>query len=163
MDVRADVCETAEGAKIDPFYVLEVPDFVHIIAFDSEGRVLVTRQYRHGSGDIHWEIPCGGVEPEDASPLAAARRELLEETGCAGERFVELPTIYANPARQNNRVHAFLAFDVKKVAEPKFDPGERIEFRFMEVESVMEKVRRGEFPNALLIASLMMALSKQFH
>ena len=163
MDVRADVCETAEGVRIDPFYVLELPDFVHIIPFDSEGRVLITRQYRHGNADIHYEIPCGGIESGDQSPLAAARRELLEETGCAGGRFVELPTIFVNPARQNNRIHTFLAYDVKKVAEPKDDPSEKIECKFVEVESIMEKLRHGEFPNALLVASLMMALSKQFH
>ena len=163
MSVRADTCQTAEGATIDPFYVLEVPDFVHIIAFDREGRVLITRQYRHGNEDIHYEIPCGGVDADDASPLEAARRELLEETGYAGEQFVELPTIFVNPARQNNRIHTFLAFDVRKVTEPKRDPGEVIESRFMEVESVLEKLRNGEFPNSLLVASLMMAISKQFH
>jgi 8-oxo-dGTP pyrophosphatase MutT (NUDIX family) len=163
MNVRADTCKTAEGATIDPFYVLEVPDFVHIVAFDSEGRMLMTRQYRHGNEDIHHEIPCGGVEPGDASPLAAAQRELLEETGCAGERFVELPMIYVNPARQNNRIYTFLAFDVKKVAEPKLDPSEKIEWKFVEVETVLDKLQRGEFPNSLLVSSVLMALSKQFH
>jgi len=163
MNVRADTCVTAEGAKIDPFYILEVPDFVHIIAFDREGRLLITRQYRHGNEDIHYEIPCGGIEPGDASPLAAAQRELMEETGYAGREFVELPMIFVNPARQNNRIHTFLAFDVRKAGEPQHDPSEKIECRFMEVEAVLEKLRNGEFPNSLLVASLMMAVSKQFH
>lgn len=163
MNLRADSCLTEEGAVIDPFYVLEAPDFVHILPFDSEGRLLVTRQYRHGNGDIHHEIPCGGVEAGDDSPLAAARRELLEETGCVGERFVELPQIFVNPARQNNRIHTFVAYNTRQVAEPKADPGEKIEWRFMEMDAVLEKLRAGEFPNALLVASLMMALSGRFH
>lgn len=163
MNLREDACETAEGVTIDPFYVLESVDFVHIVPFDREGHLLITRQYRHGNEDIHWEIPCGCVDPQDASPLAAAQRELLEETGCTAERYVELPKIYANPARQNNRIHTFLAFNAEVITEPAPDPSERIEFQFVEVAAVLEKVRQGEFPNALIVASVMMALSRQFH
>lgn len=163
MSIRADVCETSDGVTLDPFYVMEAPDFVHIVPFDSQGRLLVTRQYRHGNTDIQWEIPCGMVDREDASPLAAAQRELLEETGCVGEKFVELPTIYANPMRQNNPVHSFLATGVTVAAEPAQDETENIRFEFMEVEAVLEHLRNGEFQNALLVASLLMALSKQFH
>jgi 8-oxo-dGTP pyrophosphatase MutT (NUDIX family) len=163
MNVRADTCLTAEAATIDPFYVLEVPDFVHVVPFDRDGRLLITRLYRHGNGDIHHEIPCGGVESGDASPLSAAQRELLEETGCVAEDYVELPGIFVNPARQNNRIHTFVARNVRAVTAPKEDPGEKIEWRFMEVEQVLQLVAQGEFPNALLVASLMMVLSGRFH
>ncbi|MGB0581764.1 MAG: NUDIX domain-containing protein, partial [Limisphaerales bacterium] len=66
MNLRADVCETADGVKLDPFYVMEAPDWVHIVPFDSDDRLLVTRQYRHGNEQIQWEIPCGMVDEADA-------------------------------------------------------------------------------------------------
>lgn len=163
MNIRADVCETSDGVTLDPFYVMEAPDFVHVVPFDHAGRLLVTRQYRHGNTDIQWEIPCGMVDATDESPLAAAQRELLEETGCVGEKFVELPTIYANPMRQDNPLHSFIATGVTLVAEPDQDATEHILFEFMEVEAVLERIRQGQFQNALLVSSLMMALSKRFH
>lgn len=161
MNLRADVCETAAGQVIDPFYVIESSDWVHIIPFDHEGRLLVTKQYRHGNQDIQWEIPCGCVDGDEA-PLAAAQRELLEETGCIAESYRELPAIFANPARQDNRIHAYLANGVTVQCEQKLDATEEIQFEFMEVQTVMEHIRRGRFQNALLVASLMMALSDHF-
>ena len=47
LTLRADTCETPDGVTVDPYYVLEYPDWVHIVALDSDGRVLITRQYRH--------------------------------------------------------------------------------------------------------------------
>lgn len=163
MNLRADVCETADGVKLDPFYVMEAPDWVHIVPFDSDDRLLVTRQYRHGNEQIQWEIPCGMVDEADASPLAAAQRELLEETGCTADKFVDLPMVYANPARQNNRLHTFLAQGVRVTSEQNLDAAESIEYEFVEVDVVLDWLREGRFQNALLVSSLLMALSQRFH
>lgn len=162
MNIRADVCETADGLVIDPFYVMESMDWVHIVPFDHDGRLLVTRQYRHGNEEIQWEIPCGCIDPGE-EPLAAAQRELLEETGCTAESYHQLPTIYANPARQDNQIHAYRATGVAIQSHQKLDETEDIEFAFIEVEAALEHIRNREFQNALLVASLMMALSNQFH
>ena len=83
--LRADTCLTAEGVELDPFYIFEKQDWAHVMAFDNEGRVLIVRQYRHGSKTICAELPCGVIDDSDLSPLDAAKRELLEETGCVAE------------------------------------------------------------------------------
>lgn len=80
ISVHADDCVTAEGVEISPYYVLEYPDWVNVVALDEYDHVLLIRQYRHGLGRISLELPCGGAEPGE-STLDAARRELLEETG----------------------------------------------------------------------------------
>ena len=54
-------------------------------------------QYRHGLGETSYEIPAGVMEPSDRSPLEAARRELLEETGYGGGEWRPLTCICANP------------------------------------------------------------------
>ena len=163
MNLRSDECETCDGHIIDPYYVIDCMDWVHIVPFDHEGRLLVTRQYRHGNADIQWEIPGGCIDADDPSPLVAAKRELLEETGCMAEHYTELPRIFANPARQSNRVYAFRASGVTMEADPKFDATEVIQYEFIPVEEAMDRIRNGQFQNSLLIASLMMALSNQFH
>ncbi|MGB0582208.1 MAG: NUDIX hydrolase, partial [Limisphaerales bacterium] len=98
-----------------------------------------------------------------ASPLAAAQRELLEETGCTADKFVDLPMVYANPARQNNRLHTFLAQGVRVTSEQNLDAAESIEYEFVEVDVVLDWLREGRFQNALLVSSLLMALSQRFH
>ena len=59
-------------------------------------------QYRHALGETRYEIPAGVSEASDASMLAAAQRELAEETGYGGGEWRLLMTVAPNPATQNN-------------------------------------------------------------
>ncbi len=160
LTLRADTCETNEGVLIDPFYVFEKSDWANIVAFDSQGRILIVRQYRHGSQTICAEIPCGAIDDDDISPLEAAKRELLEETGCRAERFESLGPVYPNPARQTNRVYCFVAHDVEQVAEQNLDEVENIEFEFVELEILFKLIDSGEFCQSMHIASVFLALRK---
>lgn len=160
LSMRADTCHTSSGVVVEPFYVMEVPNWVHIVALDEEGRLLVTRQYRHGSRPIHSEIPCGVIEADDPSPLDAAKRELLEETGCTAERFEALPTVFANPARQDNRIYTFLAHGARVVAEQANDDTEEIQFEFLPVDEVLAAIDRGEFSHSLLVSSVLTAMRR---
>jgi 8-oxo-dGTP pyrophosphatase MutT (NUDIX family) len=86
MTLRADRCETAAGVVLDPYYVQEPEDWVQIVAFDVQDRILLTRQYRHGAGVISLELPCGTVELGETAAQAAAR-ELLERRGARRRPF----------------------------------------------------------------------------
>lgn len=50
--LRAERCVTQRGAVLDPFYLLDYPEWVHVAAFDEEDRLLLVRQYRHGAGKM---------------------------------------------------------------------------------------------------------------
>jgi len=75
---------------------------------------------------LSFELPCGTPEDEGEDVLEAMQRELLEETGYASEEWHSLGSSTANTARQNNRVHSFLALDAHPVSAQKLDPGEMI-------------------------------------
>ncbi|MCG8339053.1 MAG: NUDIX hydrolase [Proteobacteria bacterium] len=158
INLRADRCETAEGAIIEPFYIFEKADWTHVVPFDDEQRILIVRQYRHGAREVCAEIPCGLIDDSDASPLDAVKRELLEETGCEAKRIESLGSVYANPARQTNKVHSFIAFGTRQVAEQHLDETEDIEFEFVEINKLMQLIDRGEFSQSLHISSIFLAL-----
>src|SRR5262249_59233468 len=63
------------------FYVLDCPDWCNIVPLTDGGDVVMVRQRRHGLGEEKLELAGGMVDPGPPSPLEAARRELLEETG----------------------------------------------------------------------------------
>lgn len=157
MVLRADRCETACGVTVEPYYVQEPHDWVQIVAFDRQDRLLITRQYRHGAALISAEFPCGTVEPGEA-PAQAARRELLEETGCTSQDLWPLSSLSPNPARYSNRIHAFIAINTQPVQAQSLDKTEEIEFGFLTLSEVLALVDRGEFPQALHIANLFLAL-----
>lgn len=158
LNLRADRCETAEGIGVDAYYVLECRDWAHVIALDSDDRLLVTRQYRHGNQRIGLEIPCGEIDPSDATPLHAGQRELLEETGYTASEWRDIGTLDPNPARQGNLMHCFLARGLKRSQAPATDAYENIECEFLALSEVCRRMASGEFAHALHVAAVYRAL-----
>ena len=156
--LRADTCVTPEGAEISPYYVLEYEDWVQIVPFDADGNVLLIRQYRQAIGDVTLEVPAGKMDAEDADPLVTAARELLEETGCAGEALKLVNTCSPNPATHANRVHTVMVTGVKRVQPPKDDPEERIETLWVPAAEALRLARSGELVTSMHIASLSLAM-----
>ena len=155
--LRADDCLTEDGAPVAPYYVLEYPDWVEIVALDAQDNVLLVRQYRHAMGDFTIELPAGGMDPGDTDPCIAGARELLEETGCAGVLS------YVGEARPNagthtNRIHILLARDVVRVADPKDDPAERTEPFWVPAAEALRMALAGELVVAMHVASLLRGL-----
>src|SRR6267142_715416 len=100
--LRADACRIPNGRTIAPYYVFEYPPWVNVVALTENGHVVLVKQYRHGLQRTLIELSSGGVEPQDTSPLAAARRELLEETGSTGKHFIQTGVRSANPVNHAN-------------------------------------------------------------
>ncbi|WP_297507662.1 NUDIX hydrolase [uncultured Caulobacter sp.] len=157
ISLRADDCVTDEGAVVAPYYVLEYRDWVEIVALDAANNVLLVKQYRHGLGDISLELPAGNMDPGETDPVEAARRELLEEAGCAGTLTL-IGQSRANAANTANRTHIVLARDVARVAEPLDDPGERIESLWVPVAEAIALALSGELTNGMQAAALLRGL-----
>lgn len=87
--------------------------------------IVFERQYRHAAGQFLFELPAGRVEPKEA-PLAAAKRELMEETGYRAKRWTMLTKYFASPGFLGEWMQIYLARDISAgVAEP--EPDEQIE------------------------------------
>ncbi|OGL88087.1 hypothetical protein A3H75_01750 [Candidatus Uhrbacteria bacterium RIFCSPLOWO2_02_FULL_51_9] len=158
--VRADKCVTSDGIVISPYYVLEYPNWVHMVVVNNKNQILITKQYRHGARDIFFELPCGTQDVEDGSPLEAAKRELLEETGYKGD-FILAGETSPNPANHSNMIYTFLVTNLVKYSQPKDNPSEVLNCKFIDVERVLAMIDEGKFKQALHISSLMLGLRKK--
>lgn len=136
---------------------MQEKDWVHIVAVDTHGRILLTQQYRYAGNTFCSELPCGVAE-ENEEPLNAAKRELKEETGFEADEWTPIAVLYANPARQTNRIHCFLARDLQQVSAQKLDPAEDILFRFAAPDEIKKLIATGDFRQALHVSSFMLAL-----
>ena len=142
--------ETGREAE---YYVLESGDWVNVVAVTVDDRIVLVEQYRHGVQRSTLEIPGGMVDPGDASPEEAARRELLEETGFEAERWRLIGVVDPNPATHSNRCHTYLATGATRVQAPRPDEHEEIEVVLEPVERVPELLREGRITHALVIAA----------
>ena len=150
--LTADRCELPNGTILDPYYVLHERDWVHVFALDPQGQLLVVRQYRYAASATCLELP-GGVVEQGEVPLEAAKRELLEETGYSSIEWEPIGSMFANPARQTNRVHVFVAKNLTAARCQQLDVSEDIECSFLSLSAVHAAIEGGEFSQALHIAS----------
>lgn len=148
--VREDLMRN--GDKTGKFYVIENPDWVNIVAVTKDYDVVLIEQFRHGTGEVILEIPGGMIDGEE-SPEAAARRELLEETGYSAEKFVLLGKSRPNPAIQNNWIYHYAAVGVEKTEEVKFDEHESVVTTLCPVMAIPNLIKSGEITHSLVLAA----------
>ncbi len=160
INLRADRCVTAGGREIAPFYVLDYPDWVHVAALTDDDQLVLVEQYRHGVGVACLELPGGMMDAADADPVAAARRELAEETGFAADHWQLVSSLYPNPSTQTNRIHAVLATGCRPVGEPRLEVGEEgLVVRCMPVADLLRDLQSGVLQQAMHVGILLLALS----
>lgn len=90
---------------------------VHVVAVTPQGEVVLVRQYRHPVRRTLLELPAGKIDPGER-PLAAARRELLEETGFAARRWIRLGAWFPSPASTTLKSNMFLALHARRAKAP---------------------------------------------
>ena len=138
--------------KAHDFFLLDSSDWVNIIPLTADGRVILVKQYRLGTKDFSLEIP-GGMLDQGEPPAGAAVRELLEETGCAGDEPVLLGIVHPNPAIQTNRCYTYLVKNVVFKALPKQDSTEDIEVQSAPLPDIPRLILEGKITHALVIAA----------
>jgi len=151
--IRRDRSRFSRDDAEHDFHVLESTDWVNIIPITPANEVVLVRQFRHGIRDTTLEIPGGMVDPGDPSPLVAARREMIEETGYDSERVDPLGAIHPNPAIQNNLCHSFVAYDVEPRHDTHFDTTEETEVVLVPMRDVPDLIRRDEITHALVVVA----------
>lgn len=142
------------GNHIPSYYILEYPDWVNTIAVTSDGQFVFIRQYRHGLQQTSYELCAGVCEKEDASPLASAQRELLEETGYGNGSWQEYMQISPNPSTHTNITYCFLATGVEKISEQHLEDTESLSVHLLTLAEVKELLQKGEIKQALMAAPL---------
>lgn len=150
--VRQDFSVRDGEEKEHSFFVVENPDWVNVIGFTKDQKVILIEQFRHGIEEAICEIP-GGMVDDGEDPIIAAQRELVEETGFAARKIIPLGKSRPNPAIQNNWIYHFLALDCEKTKETKFDENESIATKFATLDEVEEKIETGEISHSLVLAA----------
>ena len=153
LNVRYDWMRHPNGGAPLKRLVLESVDWINIVALTPDGRSVMVRQFRFGTGECTVETAGGMVDPGE-TPLEAAKRELLEETGYGGGAWSSLGAVEPNPAIHPHLCHHFLARDVERLAEPEPGPGEAIEVLLMSLDEIRAEVAAGRIRHVLALSAM---------
>ena len=155
LKLRVETVELPDGRRIDDYYQFDMPSFACIFAETAEGRIVVYRQYRHGPRRVGLVFPGGHLSPGE-EPLAAAKRELLEETGLEAASWSDLGGYMVNANQGGAWSHMFHATGCRRVAEPLSDDLEDTEILFLTRAELLAAIGRGEMHLLTQIALLSM-------
>jgi ADP-ribose pyrophosphatase len=119
----------------------------------SDPQVLLERQYRHAAGQMMWELPAGRIDDGERE-LAAAKRELLEETGYTARRWKKILHFYVSPGFLDETLSIYLAKRLRPgIAQPEED--EKIATRFIPLSETLRMVDKGLIRDAKTLASVL--------
>jgi ADP-ribose pyrophosphatase len=157
--LRSDRLRLPDGAIKDPYYVIERPDAAIVFPLTGEGEVVLVRQFRPPLERMELGLPAGLVE-EGEKPEAAARRELLEETGYSGGEWELLGSLASSPSLKDNWAYLFLARGVEETAPPDPDEHELVEVVRVSEGDLFGLIRGGEIVSSSGVAAVLLALER---
>lgn len=178
IDFRKSAYRFPDGSVWEPFYSYSRRDYVVIVASDEDGNYLCVRQFRQGIKTVTTEFPAGGIERKDGreygaagksgesgefvdlsaeDAFAAARRELLEETGYDSDEWRHLLTVPSNATIADNYAHLFAAGNCRKVSGQSLDETEFLNVTKYTAREIEALIANGGFQQAVHILAWLLA------
>jgi ADP-ribose pyrophosphatase len=159
--LRRERFRSRRSGRAHDYYVMHLADAVNVIALTPgpDEQLVMVRQFRAGSARDSLEPPGGLLDPGE-DPCAAGARELLEETGYAGDTPVLLGSAWSNPSIMTSRIYHVVIADARRVAEPRPDELEEVSIELVPARDVPAMIRDGRIDHALSVMGLLWWLSE---
>ena len=140
-----------DGATEERAYIRH-PGAVVIIPVTENGGLVLIQNFRFVVGKPLWEVPAGTLEPGEAI-LAAAKRELREETGYTAHHWAHCLTYLAAPAMSDEKMHVFIAAELCP-GKPHLQPDEDLTAAALTAEEIDRLEAEGQIVDGKTLLAL---------
>lgn len=151
IDVGTEEVTLPSGLRVT-LDVIRHPGAALVVPLDGD-RVILIRQWRHCAGGWLWECPAGTLNPGE-TPEQCARREVVEEAGVEAGRFDHAGFIFTAPGFCDEKIHIFIARDLRPVPTHRDEDEVITEVRAVAWEECLAMVARNEIQDAKTLAGL---------
>ena len=141
--VKKNAVQLPDGALINDFYTVTIPDAAMVAAITPEGKILLKTEFRYAVGEDVIECPAGMFEKDENDPLTVAKRELLEETGYTSDSWTYLGSTLESTSKLTNRMHLFLAKDCVQTCGQHLDANEHLTVTEVYLDTAVGMVMNG--------------------
>ncbi len=126
---------------------------IAIIPLDEQGNTWLVGQYRYTLDEYSWEIPMGGGDRYD-DPLAAAKRELKEETGLSADTWTKIMRLHTSNSVTDEEGFTYLAQGLEE-GETEFDETEDLAIKKLPFSEALNMVMEGNITDAISVAGIL--------
>lgn len=151
--ITEDVALDSDGFEIKR-NIIRHPGSAVVMPVDAKKRILLVRQFRLPARAKLWELCAGRIDAGE-TPLAAAKRELREETGLRAKSWKKLASYWPSPGFLEEKMNLFLATGLTE-GEPDWMDDERIETRWFTEREIDERIRRGQVEDGKTLIGYLM-------
>ena len=157
--VKKNAVQLPDGAAINDFYTVTIPDAAMVAAITPEGKILLKTEFRYAVGEDVIECPAGMFEKDETDPLTVAKRELLEETGYESSDWTYLGATLESTSKLTNRMHLFLSKDCVQTSTQHLDVNEHLAVTEVYLDTAVAMVMNGTI-NANSTAHLILKVAR---
>ena len=154
---RADACQFPDGRIIDPYYVVELPNWANAVVVTSNNEIVLVKQYRYPVDAVTLELP-GGVINDGEDPMVAALRETQEETGYTSNQIQLICKTAPNPAINDNTAYFYLIENAVPTAHTNPDFFEDIEVELYSKKDFIQLLQQNKIMHGVQLGPIYEAL-----
>ena len=159
MTIREESCRLPDGSILNPYIIIDVPNFCNVFIVTENEEIVFVKQYRHAAGIISIELP-GGMIDEGEEPIVSVAREMKEETGYDSNDIELLFTVCPNPPLESNRAWFYIAKNAKLSHPISLDQYEDIEVIKMTKNDFIKMLLNNEFTHGAQAGAMYAAAIK---
>jgi 8-oxo-dGTP pyrophosphatase MutT (NUDIX family) len=156
---RADACEFPDGRIIDPYYVVELPNWANAVVVTTNNEIVLVKQYRYPVDAVTLELP-GGVINDGEDPMIAALRETQEETGYTSDQVQLICKTAPNPAINDNTAYFYLIENAVPTAHTNPDFYEDIEVVLCSKQDFIQLLQQNKIMHGVQLGPIYESLIK---
>jgi len=159
VNLHRDRVRLANGHEIEQYHVIEFDTgAVCALVENADGQILMEQMSRYPTSTIAWELPSGGMDPGE-SAIAAARREVFEETGYETCGHAEVYKFHALTGISNQRAHIVTCQAGRCTGS--IDTNEVDAVRWFSFEELMQMIDRREITDSFTLIALLLKLVRK--
>ena len=135
--------------------IIHHPGACCVVAIDQNKDILMVRQFRYAINGPLLEIPAGKLDVFGESPLLAAKRELLEETGFEAKNWEEIGTIHTSAGYCDEKIHLYVATQIRKTSDLNLDMDEFLTVEKYNLYEIVKKIMNCEITDSKTICAIL--------
>lgn len=163
LKVEYHLVELPDGTLIQDWPWVITPDFVNVVVVTETGEFICFRQTKYAVNGTSLAVVGGYLDPGE-DRLAAAKREVLEETGYEAAEWTDLGSYPVDGNRGAGTAHLFLARGARWVQRINADDLEEQELLLLSRSEIESALRNGKFkvlPWAAVVALALIRIDSQ--